>query len=354
MYVYILLFALMLILGLMIFEKGQTENRKKIYSLLFFSSICMIECVRDVSIGEDTINYVGWFEDFCYDGWRNSFLTPRRYVEPGFKMLNLLVSEFTNNYHFFVAIVALIIVGLFTWFLKENSEDVFLSTMLFFGLNFFVNSMTAFRQFIAMGIVFWMLPLLLKEKWSKAILVGMIAFSFHRSSIIYILCVLGLAMFKSEKRMLKIAIIGEIMILMALPLCVRLFLWLQPKYEIYFIYGEVASMGKLRMVYIIIEFMLVIHYLYFRKEIHNRQNHFIVIMISLSILIGILNAYIPHIFRLGYYFDFYMLLFVPILIPKKIIINRIFWKFTTISASFMLFIYYLSTNAGGVVPYKIF
>lgn len=353
MEVYILLFMVLLIVGMLIFNNGYTNNTKKLYCGFFWLCIVLIECFRDVSVGEDTINYVAWFEDFCADGWKKSFINPPRYVEPGFKILNLLVAEFTNNYHIFIAVISIIIVSLFVFFLEKNSDDIFLSSMLFFGFNFFINSMTAWRQFISMGIVFWLLPLLLRKEWCKSFLVGILAFSFHRSSSIYMLVALCMLWVKNDRRIIKLVVIGEGIILVILPDVLRVFLWLQPKYDIYFKYGETAAMGKLRIVYIIVESLTLIYY-YCRKDIHSRMNHCIAIMVSISAWVGILNAYIPHIFRLGYYFDFYMLLFVPILIPKRLLINKVIWKFGTVLFSFSLFVYYLYTNAGGVVPYKIF
>lgn len=52
-------------------------------------------------------------------------------MEPGFKMLNLLIATFTSNEHIFVAIVAIIISLLFVSYLRFNSEDFLISVMLF-------------------------------------------------------------------------------------------------------------------------------------------------------------------------------------------------------------------------------
>ena len=352
MIIYFFLFFIMLLFGVVVFNHGYTYNRKKFYSFFFFISISIVECFRSTSIGEDTINYVSWFKDFCTDGWTISILEPRRYVEPGFKMLNLLIATFTSNEHIFVAIVAIIISLLFVSYLRFNSEDFLISVMLFFGLNFFVNSMTAFRQFIAMGIAFWMLPLLLNKQWIKVVLVAAASLLFHQSSIIHIISVIFVYFFRKNRKTLGLIIVGECIAGGIIPILLNIFLKIFPKYDIYFKYGEEAVMGELRLVIILIEIFLLLYYYIFKKELHNEYNNCIFAMVSVSAFVGFLNGVIPHIFRLGYYFDFYLLLFIPILISKKRGMTKCIWKVAIISASFLLFSYYLLTNAGGVVPYK--
>lgn len=353
MCVYVFLFLILMLSGISIYENGNTYKRTSLYGLIAFICIFGVECLRDISVGEDTVNYVAWFNDFCVDGWKKSFVMPRRYVEPGYKILNLAISYFTHDYRNLIIISSLIIVGLFICFLKKNSNDFYISIMMFLGMNFFTNSMTAIRQFIAMGIVFWMLPLLNRKKWNRALLVAIVAFLFHHSSIIFILAVVCFYLVRNNYYLITLVLLSEILVVINVPILLQCFLSIFPKYDIYFKYGEVAELGKLRIVYIVLEIMLLVYYFY-KKSLHSEYNNIVALMVSSSVLVGVLNAYVPHIFRLGYYFDFYLILFVPILFPTDGTKKRTLWELVTIFVSFLFFMYYLFTNAGGIVPYKAF
>lgn len=303
---------------------------------------------RSFSIGEDTVNYVAWFQDFYEDGWWISFTSPRRYVEPAYKILNLIIAKYTDDARVLLIVVAFIILLSFTMFLTRYSKNLFLSAILFIGLNFFTNSMTAWRQFIAMSILVWMLPALFEKKWMKAGLIAILAFNFHRSAIICVLSLLMAYVLGKKTSFLKLVIFLEIIATFLIELMLRIFLRFIPKYSSYILLETNPQMGKLQALIIALEILLLSYYYFIRKDLHKEYNNSLFILISISVLIGFLNNVVPHIFRLGYYFEFFLLLFIPIIIPKK---NGTIWRICVIAASFLLYSYYLFTNAAGIVPY---
>ena len=335
-------------MGACIFSKGYTKQHRILFAIFFFWSLAIVAFFRSFTIGEDTLNYVEWFQDFYEDGWRVSFISPRRYVEPAYKILNLIIARYTDDARVLLIVVAFIILLSFTLFLTRYSENLFLSAILFIGLNFFTNSMTAWRHFMAMSLQVWMLPALFKKKWLKAGIIAILAFNFHRSSIICILSLLAAYVLCKRTLFLKIVVVLEIIAFFSIELMLRVFLSLVPKYKIYFSPEANAQMGKLQALIIILEILLLCYYYFIRKDLHKEYNNLLFIMISISVVIGFLNNVVPHIFRLGYYFEFYLLLFIPIIIPKH---NVVFWRMCVVVASFLLYSYYLFTNAAGIVPY---
>ena len=336
------------IMGACIFSKGYTKQHRILFAIFFFWSLAIVAFFRSFTIGEDTLNYVEWFQDFYEDGWRVSFISPRRYVEPAYKILNLIIARYTDDARVLLIVVAFIILLSFTLFLTRYSENLFLSAILFIGLNFFTNSMTAWRQFMAMSVLVWMLPALFKKKWLKAGIIAILAFNFHRSSIICILSLIAAYVLCKRTLFLKIVVVLEIIAFFSIELMLRVFLSLVPKYKIYFSPEANAQMGKLQALIIVLEILLLCYYYFIRKDLHKEYNNLLFIMISISVVIGFLNNVVPHIFRLGYYFEFYLLLFIPLIIPKH---NVVFWRMCVVVASFLLYSYYLFTNAAGIVPY---
>ena len=105
MHIYLAVFIMMSFYGKIIFNKGISKNYKIIFltfNLIIFGTI---ECLRDFTIGEDTINYINWFIDYSKAGWTNSLYHPTRDVEIGYKVLNLLIAEFTQNPRILLVIV---------------------------------------------------------------------------------------------------------------------------------------------------------------------------------------------------------------------------------------------------------
>ena len=354
MYIYLAVFIMMSFYGKLIFNKGISKNYKIIFltfNLIIFGTI---ECLREFTIGEDTINYINWFIDYSKAGWTNSLYHPTRDVEIGYKVLNLLIAEFTQNPRILLVIVSILILGLHLWFLNVNSKNVWLSMVLFVGLNFFTNSMTAWRQYIAMGIVVWLYPLLLKKEYKKAMVVVLTGALFHKTSIICSMILIIMYFFSyTYKNILRISML----LLLCIPVIeviVQCILKYLPKYRFYFSQEELGNMaiGKLRWLFIIIEIAMII-YVYANKRYHSRKIVLLSLMVIFSVYVGILGKYIPHIFRLGYYFDYFLLLFIPEIIPSTGT-NKAVAEITVWGMSLLFYYYYLITNAGGIVPYHIY
>lgn len=354
MIVYILLFILVVFFGFGAFSTNCSNKRITVFLVLCYLSIAFVQCMRDISIGEDTINYVGWFNDFYDAGWIQSFTAPIRDVELGYKLINLLVASFTNNPHVLIAVVSLSILLLNFYFLYKNSKNIFISIILFFGFNQFLTSMTTWRQYLAMGIAFWIYPCLLEKKYKRIIFLIVLAFCFHKSSLAFDVAIIGAYFISKKCGSIWTILAAEMFTIPLVPIFLNIFLKLLPKYNFYFVAeGDHAmGLGKLRFIYILIEMFLLI-IVSSNKKLHTKRNIMMCIMLVFSIYIAILNIFVPHIFRLGYYFDYFLLLIIPEVMPEMPR-NKYIVQTGVILASFVFFCYYLLMNAGGTVPYKMF
>lgn len=353
MTIYILLYAFIAIMGEKVFSVSKSKSYQIIFVVISGMFIWFIEAFRSINIGEDTVSYIGWFEDIYNLGWKESLSGKLGYyVEPGYLLLNLVISTISNNPHMVLGVVSFIIIGLHFLFIWKYSENVYISILLYFGINFFLTSMTTLRQFIAMGIVFFMLPQIENKKYFRMLIIAFMAMQFHRSSLIFAVVSMGCIYFGKKIKRVKIILLIETVIVLLITPAIKIALIIIPKYEFYFQNGGNAELGLLRSVYIIIELFLIFLYIYYRRDIHCEKNNAIVIMTSFSAMIGVLNAFVPHIFRLGYYFDFFLIFLIPLLKPKNKNNKKIYFV-CVIVGSTLLFLYYLATNAGGTVPYEM-
>lgn len=349
--IYLGLYMLIIAIGFWGNRKLPKEKSTKIIFLISSISIGFVMAFRGFSIGEDTNSYVKWFQIIGEYGWEKSFHSLPFKVEYGYIFLNLLLNFFTDNARILLIITGFAIAFLHMFFLKENSKEYIISIILYFGIGFFSASMTPIRQFLAMGIILWTVPLLEKRKYGLVVLMGILSFLFHQSSMLYFVACIICWFILNKTKWIKFLVLAELISIPFLPYITAAFLKVFPKYTFYFEQGKIMGLGKLRTVYIIIELIIIILYCR-KKDIQNKKNTVFVFLLSISAYIGILNAYIPYIFRLGYYFDYTLLLMIPELIPANDKKKRYLYMSIITVLSTLLFVYYLKTNASGIVPYK--
>lgn len=356
--VYISMFLLILLFGLLCqrinaFAIGKAKiNTDILFAAVSFFAMAYVEGMRAITVGSDLSGYVLDFMHSQYFTFSKTTLLDFNGIEPGFLLLMNIIYRIAAEPHFFILITSIIIVGLHVWFLYKNSNDFFISILLFIGFNFFFTSMVSLRQFIALGIVMWCYPLARQKNLAGFIFVAVLAMYFHMSSIILAFIIFIITRVKFSAKVI-------IWMLSGAALSIPLVYWLYNhivalfnKYEEFYYISTVKSdVGKLRTVYIIIQ-ILVVMYIYFKEE----KNEVIIleaIILIIAAYIGIVSSVIPYAFRLGYYFDYFMLLIVPKIISEQTKYKSLL-KVITIIGSISLFGYYLSSNPGNVVPYSFY
>lgn len=354
MAIYVTLFILIVISGLFYNRKGISYKATKNLFITVVLLFLLIQCFRSVNVGEDNATYIEWFREYCSYDKIVSLFHPWRDIDLGYSILNIILSRISSNERILIVAVSFIIVLTHVSFIRRNSKNFLLSISLYLGCNFFLTSMVSWRQFISMGIVFWGVPLLLNKKYIRAMLIFVLGFLFHDTSICFSLALIGIYLF-SKKRHLPIVIlmIGIIFIPFSeilINLCVKFF----PSLSLYFD-GNISAggpqIGKLRMIYIIVEFFLV--FLAYRKNKSNNPRIIILTsLVAIAAVVGIFSFKIPYAFRFSYFFDFFLLLLIPEFVSNDS--RGQMMRAFIISMCFILFLYYLSYNPGQTVPYEFF
>ena len=180
-----------------IFGINKTKPRRAIFctvAALFFS---LLVGLRALEVGNDTLYNSKVFDWIVTLQW--SYNRVSTYIEPGYYYLIKFLSLFSKDSRILLMFVAFITYPVFFWFMYKNSKDVILSTVLFVGLQFLAMTLNTMRQSIAISLILVGLQLFLfRKKYIFYAIFCVLAFFFHRSSIVSLLFI-PLMMMKGNK-----------------------------------------------------------------------------------------------------------------------------------------------------------
>lgn len=140
--------------------------------------------MQDISVGADTTAYYNAFyyisslsfKDIFWTGW-----------EPGYLILNWFLGYFFDDGRILIVVLAFfILLPIFTHIYKESLWPE-LSLVIFVGTGMWMASMGIFRQWCAMAVLVFSYKYIKEKSFWKFILVILIAMSFHRTAIIFLL-----------------------------------------------------------------------------------------------------------------------------------------------------------------------
>ncbi len=181
---YILLFVPMLIQHIVIEKKHiNFENKNKRALFVFFALITLLVMLRHESVGNDTRNYIYFFNNYSGMDWRD---VGKESLEFGFSYFNKIVSVFTEEPQAFLAIAAIIISLMIYPTYKRLCVDPSLTIVLFCIMSTFVMMFSGIRQMLAVGIGFIAYEFTRNKKLIPFIIAVLVAMTFHISAFMLI------------------------------------------------------------------------------------------------------------------------------------------------------------------------
>ncbi|MCI8428335.1 MAG: EpsG family protein [Lachnospira sp.] len=307
-------------------EKTQSKLLKRILIILALLIPSILAGLRDYSIGNDVLLYGNkWFERSCmYNSLFDFLEKAQEYsVDLGYATVNWCVSRFTDNPHFFYFVYELLQLSLLYFALKPFKDKISLPyAYLIYFFCYYNDSLNILRQIMAIIFVLFAYKYVVSRKLIKFILVILLAFSFHSSSIV------GLALYplswaienKQVKSIAKVGIIGVSLVLVVgyeqvFSFISNLGILSATKYSHYMTDTEVGG-RFVRLTYwgILLVFMWV-RRKRCESSIENYRTLEIYMIISaIMSLITFLGS--TWIVRIAYYFDIYQVLFIPYLAER--------------------------------------
>lgn len=188
MLVYYLYYLVILSLGILI---GNSNKKTYLAICLFF--LFFIIAFRHPSMGIDlhygtSDGYLGAFEFFANSTWGKT-LTKAAFMgyEIGYVIFNKLLSYISVDYQvLLIATTILTIVPVFYTIGKE-SVDPLISIIVYLGLPSYLMVFSALRQTMAISLLFLTVPLIKRKKVFLQLLLILIASSFHKTALVFIL-----------------------------------------------------------------------------------------------------------------------------------------------------------------------
>ena len=166
---------------------GETEKVKKRAITLFFFIFVLMLALRSAQCGVDMKTYSHEFTRYSGYGWKKILLgTGTSEKEVGYRLLNKIVSVFTDNFQVFTAVAALLSVIPLWWLYEKDCEGEALTIALFMAVAPFSMYFSGLRQVIAMAFAVPALVLTRKKKLLPFILCVAAAVTFHFSAFIMI------------------------------------------------------------------------------------------------------------------------------------------------------------------------
>ena len=298
------------------------EARMNLYivsflSFLTFSLMWFLTAFRSSAIGNDTANYLWYFNHFAQGPDRTSSL------EIGYQYLNYYIGKITRNQHYFLIIIATIMYdGAGVYFFKYSRNSA-ISALLCYCL-FFPAFACILRQGIAMVIALYGYQLLKNGKKLPASLLFLLATAFHTSAIICFLLFLDLKILKKKWFVLGMTALCAIISLTGILRTVVDALF--PRYAGYF-EGQYASSGWLAISFYLLTYF--IFYFLINKSIDDNDKADKYVATNFTLLLILTSfGYAVNLFeRAGEYFQLIAVAEIPNMLYRGKVKNFRLWLF---------------------------
>ncbi|MCM0219381.1 EpsG family protein [Bacteroides fragilis] len=356
---YILLASFLLIVPICSRLLSETNKQKvceKTGYWLCVTLLMFLGSFRAESIGNDTHEYLRIFQEIAQD------VTIETRYEIGYIYLNYIVSLFNSNPQSILIVTSVITLFSFGRFIWKYSQSPWLSLFLFFTYGFFVFSITAVRQSLAIAVLLFSYDYILQGKKLKFVLTVLIATTFHTTAIFFLVSYLC-RMFKPTLRtiilFLGIGIVCSYLFSTLLGFAFQLF-------TIYEGYDQGIYFGETRLasiLYVVIS-LLILFFCYFilrqKKVIHQlsdwqlRNNSNMLILVLFAVVFYIISLELNLLDRIAIYYNVFSLILLPNAIyrlyreKRMIVTSLVIILFFGYSAVIMI----LRPEWGTIYPYS--
>ena len=332
-------------------SRKQVRNVIGLFSL--FVLLTGVSAIR-LNVGNDYSNYV----EFMHRTFSNAMVP----TEPGFNYLTKLVYTLSGfeNYVAVFAIFAAATVFLFLAAIYRQTEDFFLSFMMFMLLGYYFQSISTVRYYLAMGVAIYSIRFCLNRDWPRFIILILCGALFHKSLLV-VLVLYPLAAMKWKRWMQATLAVLCFSCIFLKDFYLKIAVKLYPSYEgTEYLAGGTSLISIVRCVAVLAFAAFVLG----RDIIKEKKMSFYFYSNLGALLMYVFCAFLPTISRIAYYFTVTQILYVPALLQrllneddyKRYKAGRIL-RVVTVLACGMYFIMYMRGASGDgvrILPYETF
>lgn len=283
---------------------AKTKHQRDIVYLSLFVIIGIIIGFRDYTVGADTITYYNIFNNISSNSLIYAFENIRE--EWGYVLCNKIIALLGGNYYCFQLIYSIVMLMLIGKFIIDNTTNYYMAVIIFLGAGYFEFSYNIIRQMMAISIGACGWTLWRQQKYKKALLILLIATSFHKLAALLILAYL---IYSIRDKKLLVAIIT--ILCLSLEELIPFAYSILESVGMYVNYFKATSDHISRNgIFILWTFEgVLILFSYISSNI-NSKGRCVAILSILNLIFNILDEQIRYLDRVGlFFFPFMILLF---------------------------------------------
>lgn len=327
------------------------QRKNKAALFLFFALLTVLVMLRHSSIGNDTPQYIRHFRRFAEMDWA---AMAKANLEPGFKIFNKAVSLISGEPQFFLAVAAIVIIGMIYPTYKRLCVDASLTIVLFCTMSTFVMLFSGIRQMLAVGIGFICYDFTREKKLIPFLITVAAAVLFHTSAFM-LLFMYPLYHVRITKKWLY-AVVPLLMIVFLFNR--QIFAVLGALLERYTKYDSgITSTGAYTMLILFAAFAVFS----FLIPDERRMDEEMIGLRNFLLFALVLQMFAP-LHMLAMRMNYYYIVFIPLLLPKVISCTSQRWSQVAVLGRhvmvlFFLAYFFLNAYRGGnlnVFPYHFF
>lgn len=313
MYIYIILLLLIIV-----FFRCFKGKNSRFALLLSFFLFFLIAALRRYDVGSDTLQYYSSYDLIGKSNWDFSGFR----FELLYCVLVKVLYAFDHSPQTLIIISSLIINVSFYIFVRNNSKNYFLSTLLYLLLNMFFTNMNIMREALALSVCLASFSFLKKGRYVLYIMFSVVSMLFHYVGFLSIF-VFILYIISRHKTLKKIFVAFMIVFALFGYFFIEKVLQLFNSQYIGYLSSEFANGGNVGaiMEFLMYSFILMLLFIYhslFCKELRkSRKNtYYFYDLITLCICVFLFLVIRINIFNR---FSCYLLPFSIVIIPNYIV-----------------------------------
>ncbi len=199
MFIYIALFLISTVLGIILTGKNPTKAKKIIYLTIAFGLMYLITVFR-YGMGNDYFSYMRITEQLRGTGFLEAFTLGH---EPLYVLLIKLFLGLNLSNEIIYAILAVLILFPVAFSIYRHSDNVWISVSVYLCLTFFYTQLSFIRQSLAVSVLILAYGFMKKRKVVPVLILAVIATLFHFTAAVFIPLYL-LSLIKPTKKYLII------------------------------------------------------------------------------------------------------------------------------------------------------
>lgn len=187
MLIYNLLLLLIIVLGILLCEWKKCSRNDLLFLVTVSVAMIIISSLRAHTVGIDYDMYANYYKQVYDGGWSFLISSANGYrIEPGYSLLNFIVSRFTPDVRVFMAVVSVLVTVLTAVLAYKYTPIPWITMYVYVSFGFFVNTLSFIRQSIAIAIFLFAVPYLMKRKFLPYLLIVILAATFHKSILVMV------------------------------------------------------------------------------------------------------------------------------------------------------------------------